>query len=335
MSGAVVAFDSVASKVVDRRRDHAKYVVQVAAFERDDGRVWLATAGWDGKVLLYLAHVAAEGNFSFDAPIAIAPQPTNPEALYFVRRPDDNQLHLVVSRRDSSFLYYYEVSEPPLPTTTAEAAATSAAPTPATLQPVGRQNLAPHSNAWVAFTPAAIAPRPDDPTLVAVATTAVPHMKLIIARLLFPTGPEPARRLNADPADSAALSRASLLDDASGANETAVQQARAALALQDREAAAIAIHCTTMAAQTPYSTPTLAWRPDGSGVWVNGDDGVVRGIEAATGKVVSNLEGHEAGSKIRCLWAGYIAGTVTGVADAEKKECLLSGGFDQRLIAWR
>ena len=85
------------------------------------------------------------------------------------------------------------------------------------------------------------------------------------------------------------------------------------------------IHCTTFAPQTAYSTPAVAWRPDGSGVWVNGDDGAIRGIETSSGKVISTLQGHEEGSKVRCLWAGEVEG----------EELLVSGGFDQRLIVWQ
>jgi hypothetical protein len=158
-------------------------------------------------------------------------------------------------------------------------------------------------------------------------------MKLLLVRLLFPSDdPEPASHRMIAPG-TAPTPLGTLLDDAGSSNMTAAaQQARVALVLQDREAAAIVIHCTTMAPQTQYSTPALAWRPDGSGVWVNSDDGVIRGIEASTGKVVANLEGHGPGSKIRCLWAGYVG--VGGGADGEGKECMLSGGFDQRLIAW-
>lgn len=62
-------------------------------------------------------------------------------------------------------------------------------------------------------------------------------------------------------------------------------------------------------------------------MWVNGDDGVVRGVKMSTGKVVVALsDGHEAGSKVRCLAAG-------AVADGE--EVMVSGGFDQRVVVWR
>ena len=84
---------------------------------------------------------------------------------------------------------------------------------------------------------------------------------------------------------------------------TQAAQTRRNLALQDKEEAAIQLHVSTMAPQTPYSTPQIVWRPNGSGVFVNGDDGVIRGLAAKTGKVVSTLQGgHEVGSKIRSIW---------------------------------
>ena len=85
----------------------------------------------------------------------------------------------------------------------------------------------------------------------------------------------------------------------------------------------------------------MVWRPDGSGVWVNGDDGIVRGIEAKTGKVVHLLRGHEAGTKVRSLWAGYVgqggSGGGRGGDEREQKqeEVVVSGGFDKRVIIWR
>jgi WD40 repeat protein len=143
-------------------------------------------------------------------------------------------------------------------------------------------------------------------------------MKLLIVRMLVPPYFAPVT-----PARPVAI-RASLLDD-SPATETQASQARAALAIADREEAAIQIHCTTFAPQTADSTPAVAWRPNGSGVWVNGDDGAIRGIEVSTGKLVSTLQGHEEGSKVRSIWAGEVDGD----------ELLVSGGFDQKLIVWQ
>ncbi|KAF2155950.1 hypothetical protein K461DRAFT_221451 [Myriangium duriaei CBS 260.36] len=287
MSGQLSLLQPGSASPPSHRRDHAKYVVKIATYEPSSETTWIATAGWDAKVQLYRPELSSP---NLPAPIGTIALPTNPESLAFVPHPDSGQPILIVTRRDSSFLYFYSVSSFP------------------TL--LGRQNLAPHSTAWVAFTPSAIALCPTDPSILAIATSATPHMKLIITRLLIPppTGDTSAEEQHV----------------------SAAAQARADLAKQDREAAAVLVHCSTLAPQTPYSTPALAWRPDGTGVWVNSDDGVVRGFEAATGKLVASLAGHDAATKIRCLAAGKVK-----TDGGELEEWLVSGGFDQKLIVWR
>ena len=134
-------------------------------------------------------------------------------------------------------------------------------------------------------------------------------MKLVLVRLLFP-------------------------DDVSGPATSSepqrpATQARAALAKADREEAAILLQVSTMAPQTDYSNPQIVWRPDGHGVWVNGDDGAVRGIEAKTGKVVSTLKGHDPATKVRSLWAGKLPDHNGG-----QRELLVTGGFDKKVLIW-
>ncbi|KAJ9665543.1 hypothetical protein H2201_004425 [Coniosporium apollinis] len=322
MSGKIIVFDCHNDAIVDERRDHTKYTVKVVGWLDQEG-LWIATAGWDAKVLLYRVTLQDDAP-SLGAPVASLTTATNPETLLFVEHPESSIPVLLLTRRDSTFMYYYTL--PPLPIDSGQL--------PATLQLLGKQNLAPHSNAWVAFSPSAVAVCPTDRSMVAVATSTVPHMKLLIVRLLLPpirpeglTVPPNSADINVIP-----TSPVSILDRQDLSRPTQASQARVALAIQDREAAAILISCTTLAPQTQYSTPALAWRPDGSGVWVNSDDGVIRGIEASTGKIVANLEGHVAGSKVRCLWAGYVDGCNE---DDKKEELLVSGGFDQRLILWR
>lgn len=295
MSGQLIA-SNIDGTILDKRKDHSKYAVKVVVFQSPDGQIAVATAGWDCKVHVYRPSTSST-KFQLGEPVVTIALPSKPEAILFTSHPDNGEPTLLITRTDSNHIFFYTIeSEPRL---------------------LGKQNLAPHSNAWVAFTPSALALSPTDPTLVAVGTSTVPHMKVLLVRLLIPpyTG-TPA------PAQPVAV-RASLLDD-TPATETQASQARAALAVADREDAAILIHCNTFAPQTPYSTPAVAWRPDGSGVWVNGDDGAIRGIEASTGKIISTLQGHEEGSKVRCLWAGEVG----------DEELLVSGGFDQRLIAW-
>ena len=113
---------------------------------------------------------------------------------------------------------------------------------------------------------------------------------------------------------------------------SATQAARvgAALTKKDREEAAILVHTSTEAPQTNYSTPQACWQPNGSGVWVNGDDGVLRGIEAKNGKVIAKLNGgHDPGTKIRTIWAAWVG------EDEGREEWVVSGGFDQKLVVWK
>lgn len=302
MSGQVLLFDLENDAILEERRDHKKYVVKVTAAEDGEG-AWVATAGWDTHIHLYRLHFSPRDRRpSLGLPIASLTLPTNPEAVLFVQNSEFAEPVLIVSRRDSTSLYYYSL--PSRPDTHASSTIE------AQLQLLGAQNLAPHSNAWVAFSPSFLALCPTDPTLVAVATSAVPHMKLIIVRLLLPPPSSPSG------AATGPISQA--------------EQSRVTLATQDREDAAIMTHTSTLAPQTPYSTPQVCWRPDGTGVWVNGDDGVLRGVEAKTGKIVTTLSGgHDAGSKIRAIWAGKVYKGVSA------EEWVVSGGFDRRLVVWR
>lgn len=171
---------------------------------------------------------------------------------------------------------------------------------------------------------------PSDPNLVAIATSSVPHMKALIVRLLYPN--HESSTLSQQGGESVS-SQTLLSSPAEAATTTAAaQQARIALAVQDREVGAILIQCNTLSPQSAYSTSALSWRPDGSGVWVNSDDGIIRGIETSTGKIVAKLQGHEPGSKIRCLSTASIC---LGQAESKTEEWVISGGFDQKLILWK
>ncbi|KZF25014.1 hypothetical protein L228DRAFT_258495 [Xylona heveae TC161] len=317
MSGQVALFDCLTQTVLETRRDHSKYVVKATTWEDEHG-AWVLTAGWDSKVFLYRMKWSAPHSnndhdnsindsnppVSLGAPVAFTSLQSNPEHVQFIHHHDSPDPILLVSRRDSTFLYYYAI---PSEGMTAE---------PAELVLLGKQNLAPHSNAWVAFTPSSVAVCPTDSALVAVGTSSVPHMKLIIARLLLPQFPE--------------ASTAATDADQPAQYQSHAAQAMAELAVQEREDAAILTHVSTLAPQTPYSTPQVCWRPDGSGVWVNGDDGVIRGVEAKTGKIVSTLKsGHEPGTKVRSIWAGWVD------VNGQKEEWLMSGGFDRKLVVWR
>ncbi|KAJ6124621.1 hypothetical protein N7471_011938 [Penicillium samsonianum] len=307
------------SQTLDSRKDHAKYVVKVVAYEdkADPCKWWVATAGWDECVFLYCLNIPEEADapaLKIGEPVTYIKLVSNPESLLFVPHVDTNELLLLVSRRDSTYIYYYQVKAASEETDTNENDGTAAEKSPREARLLGQQNLAPHSNTWVVFSPAHMALSPHDPGLLAVATSTLPHLKVIIVRLLFPaTKTAPASE---DPV-------------------TQASQALATLELQNREDAAILVQANTFAPQTAYSTPQVAWRPNGSGVWVNGDDGVVRGIEAKTGKIIATLKGgHESGSKVRTVWSGYVA-VPQEEGDPVWEEWVVSGGFDKRLVVWK
>lgn len=283
MSGSLILAD-MADKVISMRKDHTKYIVALA-FLDDAQQPLLASAAWDNTIKIYA--LGTRDKYNLEEPMASLTLPTKPEAIQFTRHSENGEPVLIVTRTDSSHLHFYlATSEPRL---------------------IGRQNLAPHSNAWVAFTPASIALCPTDDSLLAIATNSTPHMKLIIVKLLLPS--------NRDPAP---------------VPQTAREQALAQQAIADREHDAIKLHCNTMSAQTPYSSPLVIWRPSGKGVWVNSDDGLIRGIDILSGKTAAELRGHEPGTKVRTLWAGEVTN-----ADGTQSEMLASGGFDHKLILWR
>ena len=326
-----------AAHLQESRQDHSKYVVKVITFQHQ-GLRYFASSGWDQRVKIYCsAHDPSRVSLP-KAPSATFTCQTNPECLMFAVHPDTDQLHLIVSRRDSTYLLFYAIMPDlsALPSASSQDMAQEQPDQTPRSIPIdctyaGRQNLAPHSNAWISFTPSHFLSHPTDPTRIAIATSHTPHMKLLIVRLLFPSAFE-----------SIGLTVTNMSHQAA--------QAQADIARQNIEDTAIVLHTSTQAPQTPYSTPQLAWRPDGNGVWVNGDDGVVRGIDVSSGKVVQILggpaseteasvdgdRGHEAGSKIRSLWAGrlrYDDGHEE--AESNEEEVVVSGGFDKRLILWR
>ena len=324
MSGKVVTYDQENGTLLSERADHTKYVPRLAIGHPRNPftKVQLATAGWDGKIFYY--RLPAPGTFEepkLGSPIAELSLPTNPEAILITRHPETDDYILLVTRRDSTRLYYYSV-----PDRFNEGSLTL----------LGSQNLAPHSNAWIAFSPSSIALCPTDPTLLAVATSSLPHMKFMIVRLLFPPVP-PSSPPSSSTTANVPLGADAAVRSTETSTPTQASKAREELETQNREEAATLVNVSTLAPQTPYSTPQVVWRPDGTGVWVNGDDGVIRGLEARSGKIVATLkEGHEVGSKIRTLWAGWVLRDTEGKETGYKteEEILVSGGFDQRLVVW-
>ncbi|KAL2368602.1 hypothetical protein BDBG_04453 [Blastomyces gilchristii SLH14081] len=314
MSGQLLLFQG--QKIIASRKDHTKCAVAVVAFQEEQPifqTTWLATAGWDSRIYIYRITIPDVGaQLTIGEPLAVIKTATVPECILFMRSQGTGDLVLLASVADSTYLYYYLVESP---LNRLERGHRTINNQPHECPLLGKQDLSPHSNAWVAFSPACFALSPRDPTLLAVATSSQPYMKLIFVRILMPSASPstpPERR------------------QSSGQRVTQALRAMADLGIHNREDAAILAQVNTMAPQTAYSTPQVVWRPDGSGVWVNGEDGVIRGIDARTGKLVVSLTGgHEPYTKVRSIWAGWVR-----LNDGENEERLVSGGFDKKLIMW-
>ena len=67
----------------------------------------VATAGWDGKVSVYVQDTDALG--ALGAPVATVTLPSNPETVLWLEDPDTGKPVLLLTRRDSTFLYYYDL----------------------------------------------------------------------------------------------------------------------------------------------------------------------------------------------------------------------------------
>ncbi|BFZ61277.1 hypothetical protein YB2330_002336 [Saitoella coloradoensis] len=78
----------------------------------------------------------------------------------------------------------------------------------------------------------------------------------------------------------------------------------------------------TDAPQNEYSTPRVVWRGSGDGIWVNGDDGVLRGYDVSMKRKVGVLAGHE--GNVKAVWAGTVEG----------REVVVTGGFDKTVRMW-
>jgi WD40 repeat protein len=300
ISGSIAIYDACRDVIVAIRRDHAKYAVQVVSVPVRGSQHLLATASWDGKLMLYHVDLAEGDTIELGPPCASVTLASLPESILFVRDPVEDALYLLCARRDSTLLHYYRVGDDHDTVDVDQ------------LPLAGKQNIAPFSNSWVSFSPSSMSLCPTDGSLIAVATSSMPNMKALIVRLLFPRQLQQLARSQPNRSFGVAAAGPAYSNP-----------------IEDLEASAVQIHTNTLVSQSQYSTPVVTWRPDGSGLWCNSEDGVIRGIESSTGKITEKLKGHEPNVKIRCLWAGYVSAD-----EGPRVEWLVSGGFDQKLIIW-
>jgi WD40 repeat protein len=243
MTGRLSLLSATTGETLASIRPHEKYAIRVLYHAP-----YVISAAYDKSICV---HTLSGESFSQE-PVGRLSLPTPPEALAVVSLSDNKGDAIVFARRDSTKLYYH-LLVPGLPAHSA-------------------RDLAP--NAYLVYHAMSISPSPQDPSLLAIATNAMPHMKLLLVRV---------------------------------------------------DSDEVLAEWFTGAPQSAYSTAVVAWRPDGSGVWVNADEGVVRGVEVKTGKVRARIQVGTGVEKVRTLWAGAVEGV---------GECLVTGGFDKGLRVW-
>lgn len=82
----------------------------------------------------------------------------------------------------------------------------------------------------------------------------------------------------------------------------------------------------TLSPQDKFSQPLIAWRHNSekeSGIWVMGDDGVVRGLDLLDDKVAVELKQHQ--TKIKDFTCFYENGY----------EVLITSGIDRQTFEWK
>ncbi|KAK7207213.1 WD40-repeat-containing domain protein [Myxozyma melibiosi] len=248
MDGRLVVSKPATGEITAEQKDHFKYLVKIA-ISKD--QKYVATVGYDKKVHVYTIERSETEPPKFNK-IGSLSFPTNPEAAAFTYQDGDDEIpKLVISRRDSTFLYYYKLQP--------------------NLIEFARHNLNPESNSWVSFCAMDIALDPTEQKYLGVATSSIPHMRF----MMLESGND-----------------------------------------------AILKNSFTRAPQDAYSTSRITWRPEGSGIWCNGDDGLIRGVEVSTGAVVAELKHHQ--GKVKAIYAGKVDG----------KEVVVTGGFDKTVAVW-
>lgn len=82
-----------------------------------------------------------------------------------------------------------------------------------------------------------------------------------------------------------------------------------------------------MTPQDKFSTPVLMSRPAGrSGIWVVGNDGLIRGFDLRIGKVVETICAHE--GRIKTVSAGYLTG------EGHNEVIVSCGAVDRAIYCW-
>lgn len=294
MDGQFIVTQMGTDAVLGRVKAHNRFI---NAMSYDSKSQMLASAGYDGQIKVYkLEQEKSEANVQISKvnfkPIAQHKFVQIPSIVKITTLKDGRRV-VLAGVQDSTILHYLLIPD--------DNGITQGSHAAQSLETLAKLNLldAEFTSSFVVFTPMAIDLYTDEKTGVqrfVIATSHSPYMRVIVGQV------EHASSSN---------NNTTIKNKDDQVDIGLVEQNLLAYAPQDK-----------------FSMPKVKWSHNGNGVWITGDDGIVRGIEIETGKLVVELGSGKHTDKIRDLDIATIPVSNQG---NKYQDILISGGSDKRV----
>ncbi|GAV29734.1 hypothetical protein PMKS-003236 [Pichia membranifaciens] len=270
---------------------------------------YFASIGWDGRVTVGRAQRLGEEEIKFSI-IGDYKLFTNPTSLLLT---EDKRTHLpliLVGRLESSLLTVFTI--------------TSHDPSTSKLVEVAKLSLNDSEFSSHSFQPMAIAEISslEDDTIITIATDHVPYMRLIT--VLVPS----LKEIFTSELKSNGEYSSSSLDIFSQLEKKASQYTENVESFHSKTPilrSYIISNFNSLSPQDKYSNAIILCRPHCSGLWIPGDDGMLRGFDLRTGTVVETLKSNDGRAK-----SAFI-----GKLGNDSEVIVVCGAVDKKISIWK
>ncbi|KAH3688084.1 hypothetical protein WICPIJ_000926 [Wickerhamomyces pijperi] len=299
MDGVLRYFKIDGSNAVEltNRQLHKRLITDFQYFELE-GEGYVVSIGWDSFIKLHKLSFTADRTPQI-VPVAQFKLLSNATALQLAFYNDEPIF--IVTRLDSTQLAYFTALQ-------------DTNGNQLTLHELIKVSLNDAEFSTHGFTPMSITVNSaqlndSEPGLVAVSTSHVPYLRVIITKT--PSFKDLFSKLTST----------DTMDSSSNEQQLSTPTIRGHI-LQNY---------TTTSPQDKFSQSKVLWRLDQSGIWIMGDDGVIRGMECQNGQIVEkliNYEDNEDDTNGSRRIKNMIVTNVNG------KEIVVSSGIDKKLNYW-
>ena len=270
---------------------------------------YFASIGWDGRVTVGRAQRVGEEEIKFSI-IGDYKLFTNPTSLLLT---EDKKTHLpvvLVGRLESSLLTVFTI--------------TSHDPVTSKLVEVAKLSLNDSEFSSHSFQPMAIAEISslEDDKIITIATDHVPYMRLIT--VLVPS----LKEIFASELKSNGEHSSSSLDIFSQLKKKASQYTENVESFHSKTPilrSYIISNFNSLSPQDKYSNAIILCRPHCSGLWIPGDDGMLRGFDLRTGTVIETLKSNDGRAK-----SAFI-----GKLGNDSEVIVVCGAVDKKISIWK